>query len=146
MPDTGGISISTNATLLLKKLDPDKLIEPSKVNLLRSAAQQGADHLRPIVPRLTGASAGKVDYRVSAQTAKITAPSFPLIFLEGGSQYHEGEGKRAHTKKTKAQFRAGRFRIKPRRFLSKTRTWVRQQLANVLIPAEQRRIESEWSK
>ena len=129
---------------LLKKLDATQLIEPEKTALLKEAADQTKESLRPTVPRATGASVSKLAAVATPAMAKVTLPRYPLIFLEAGSQYNDTGAARVHKRKTAAQWKAGRYRITPRRFLTKERTRVRKRLID-LIGKMKQRVEKRWA-
>lgn len=130
---------------LLKKLDATEIVEPEKTRILKEAADETKASLAPTLPRRTGASASKISATATPLKASVSIPRYPFVFLEAGSQYHQGEGARPHTRKTAAQFKSGKYRITPRRFLAKERTKVRQRLI-VLIQVMKVRVEKRWSE
>lgn len=129
---------------LLKKLDAETIVEPEKTRILKEAAEETKASLGPTLPRRTGASASKISAQASPLKASVTVPRHPFIFLEAGSQYHQGAGARPHVRKTAAQFKAGKYRIAPRRFLAKERTKVRKRLVD-LIGRMKDRVEKRWA-
>lgn len=129
---------------LLKKLDVDNLVTPEKTRILKEAADDTKRSLGPTLPRRTGASAAKLEAHATPTAASVGVPRYPYVFLEAGSQFHEGSGPRAHRAKTAAQRRGGRYRIQPRRFLTKERTKVRRRLID-LIQRMKARVEKRWA-
>lgn len=129
---------------LLKKLDAEEIVTPEKTRILKEAADETKTSLAPTLPRRTGASAAQLTATATPLSASVSVPRYPFVFLEAGSQYHEGAGERPHTRKTAAQFRAGRYRITPRRFLAKERTKVRKRLVS-LIESMKAGVEKRWA-
>jgi hypothetical protein len=129
---------------LLKKLDVENTVTPEKTRILKEAADETKRSLAPTLPRRTGASASKLHAEATPLRAFVGVPRYPFVFLEAGSQYHEGAGPRAHRAKTAAQRRSGRYRITPRRFLSKERTKVRRRLIELIARMKQR-VEKRWA-
>lgn len=129
---------------LLKKLDAGEIITPEKTRILKEAADETKRSLGPTLPRRTGASASKLSATASPLRASVSIPRYPYVFLEAGSQYHQGAGPRVHRAKTAAQRKAGRYRISPRRFLSRERSKVRKRLIT-LIAEMKHRIEKRWA-
>lgn len=142
MPSTVKIK-TVGLDSLLKKLDVTDLVEPEKTRILKEAADETKRSLAPTLPRRTGASASKIAAHASPLAASVTVPRYPYVFLEAGSQYHEGPGPRVHRARTAAQRRAGRYRISPRRFMSKERTKVRHRLIDLVARMKQR-VEKRW--
>lgn len=131
---------------LLKKLDMQTIVEPERKQLLATAASQTKSSLGPTLPRRSGASASQLTARLrNSESWSVDVPRVPFIFLEAGSQYHEGAGPRKHVRKTAAQRRAGRYRIKPMRFMSRERARVRKRLAELILRMKQD-IEKQWDK
>jgi len=132
---------------ILRKLDAT-IVEPEKEHILREAALQTMASLKPTLPRLTGASVARVRAAVNPNQAAVLLPRYPYIFLEAGSQYPHvlnAKGNRIHRRKTAAQWRAGTYRIRPRRFLRNERTKTRRRLVD-LVQKMKQRIERRWSQ
>lgn len=116
----------------------------AKERLYKKGGEEGKSNLSPRLPRRTGASASKLSLTISSEVARISVPAVPFRFLEGGTQVHAGEGPRLHRKRTAKAWKAGNYRITPRRFMAQTRAWIKRQLPG-WINAEEKAIESEWN-
>jgi hypothetical protein len=129
---------------ILKKLDAEEMVTPEKTRILREAADETKRSLGPTLPRRTGASASKLTSHATPLAASVSIPRYPFVFLEAGSQYHEGPSPRVRRAKTAAQRRGGRYRITPRRFLTKERSKVRKRLVD-LVDRMKQRVEKRWA-
>lgn len=128
---------------LLKKLDVT-LVEKDLEDVLKDGTKETKDSLNPTLPRRTGMSASKIDMEVKKTSGAVKIPRYPFIFLEGGSQYNDSGGTRVHRRKTSKQWKAGRYRILPRRFLARERRKVPPRL-KVLVAEKGKRIERRWA-
>jgi len=128
---------------LLKKLDHATLVAPEKTRILKEAAEETKRSLAPTLPRLTGKSAAKITSQATPQAASVSVPRYPFVFLEAGSLNH-GTATRSHRRLTAATRRAGKYRITPRRFLSKERSKVRKRLID-LVSRMVPRIKKRWA-
>lgn len=144
MADTGAVTITSNVSQILKKMDAPKLVGPSAKALLQQGVTEGLAYLKPITPVLTGKSRSMEHVIITATSASILAPSHPLIFLERGSQAHIGPAPRSHRRKSARAFRSGMLRIKGRHFLAKTKRWTVNNLKTRLIPQEAKAIEQRF--
>lgn len=127
---------------LLKKLDADEIVGPEKTRILKDAADETKQSLAPTLPRLTGKSAAKITSTATPIMASVSVPRYPFVFLEAGSLNHGG-ATRSHRRLTAATRKAGKYRITPRRFLSKERTKVRKRLID-LVSRMKTRMEKRW--
>lgn len=125
---------------LIKKLGADLTTE----ELASALSQTGKDaraFLGPLLPRRTGLSAGKLSLQTAPAFAKISVPSRPYIFLEAGSQYPLASRKHVRRVGVKASL----LRVRPRRFMSKTRSRIRLNLPSIVEKMKQR-VLARWSQ
>lgn len=146
----GSVTMTSNVARIVKKLDPKVLMGDTPKLLVKQGAEQGLAFLKPITPVLTGESKSLEHVSFSESSASILAPSYPLIFLERGSQASigpklaNGKSSRQHKRKTAKAFKSDLLRIQGRHFLRKTRTFTVKNLKTVLIPKAAKDIEQRF--
>lgn len=126
---------------ILKKLDHKTLTAPAQKVVFRDLAVEGSvfltGKLSPRFPR----TAASVNVSASEDSASIKANRHPYVFFERGSQYPV-TGPRRHRRRVGVK--TGQLRIKPRRFLSATRSQIREVTPKALDKAAQS-IEKVWA-
>lgn len=146
---------------MLKKLNPETLAKPIQRRVIQEVADAGADKLKEQLSPRFPVTAGTVKalYQTNAfvafarghsrYSAVIRAARFPYVFFERGSQYPVARqlgpastGVRKH--RVRRGISNSALRIKPRRFLSKTRAYIRRELAGAVEKAT-REIEKDWA-
>jgi len=125
---------------ILEKLDAKKLTGPSEAQLFHDAATEGRDFLAGKLSERFPATSNHVIAESTPAQGKISAPRYPYVFFERGSQYPRAG--RLHRRRTGVKNSA--LRIRPRRFLSQTRSKIRRDLTKHIIRMKAE-IERVWS-
>lgn len=126
---------------LLKKLDKPTLLGPAQKIVFAETAGKGASFLHAKLGPRFPVTAGTVKTELKPESASIRAARHPYVFFERGSQYPTG-GTRTH--RIRRGVKTSGLRIKPRRFLSKTRSEIKKNLPAALDKAAQS-VEKVWA-
>lgn len=133
---------------LLKKLNAEHLTEPERKEIIHEAGRFAHDFIGPLIPRAaehhgpSAALASTLAARYGDWGARVAVDAFPGAFLEFGTQVSSGP--RDRRRRTAAAWRAGTYRISPRRFMSKTIGRTRALMREQLIPKAVANIERRW--
>lgn len=126
---------------LLKKLDKPTLTGPAQKIVFNETADKGATFLKAKLSPRFPVTAGTVHVDAKPESASIRAARHPYVFFERGSQYPTG-GTRSH--RIRRGVKTSGLRIKPLRFLSKTRGEIKKNLPAALDKAAQS-VEKVWA-
>lgn len=126
---------------LLAKLDANLNIGAESAKLLGSVGGQGQSYLLGLMPG-DWKRPRNVSLRTSEKYAALSMPRYPYLFFERGSS-KSGAGGRPHRRKTERQFKNSAYRIRPRRYLRRTKGFMSKQLKAQLLEMKTA-VEREW--
>lgn len=116
------------APVLRKLGEGTKVTDDERAEILKKAAIETATHLRPTVPRHSGASVAKMQVVARPFSSKVTMPAIPLRFVDLGTKRKNGG-----------------VRIRPRRFMAKEKRQVPPRLRG-LVERSKESILNWWRR
>lgn len=129
---------------LYQKLNVNYLTTPAQTELLQELTDEGKTFLAEKLADKFPITSDSVMATSTSALGKITANRFPYVFFERGSQYPvAAPAIRSH--RTRRGVKNSALRIKPRRYLSQTRSLIRRSLPALLDKMRQR-IEQRWAE
>lgn len=153
MPQTSVLQIQ-NLEKTVNKMDAEKMAQPVERFVMRDVSDQGAESLGQLLAANFPVTQSSVHTQVTLSAkqnvvAAIRAQRHPYVFFERGSQYPVarqlapgGGGIRRH--RTRRGILNSALRIQPRRYLSKTRAFIRRILPGAIDKAASQ-IEEDWA-
>jgi hypothetical protein len=129
---------------LYAKLNVDYLTTPAQTELLQELTEESSTFLAQQLADKFPVTSSSVMATATSALGKITANRFPYVFFERGSQYPvAAPAIRSH--RTRRGVKNNALRIRPRRYLSQTRSLIRRSLPGLLDKMRQR-IEQRWAE
>lgn len=127
---------------LYAKLDVQLNIGPETERVLQSVGGLARANLVGLMPG-DWQRPRQVDLQVTQNAARMSMPRFPYVFFERGSAAAGSPG-RSHRRKSERQFKSGGYRIRPRRYLRRTKGFAAKELRAHLLEMK-RNTEQVWA-